>query len=64
MESSMQSIDYNKLPLSWDSATRYPSKNPLSFRFDALLKRHDQMDEWVSDLKTPKCLNVTLYAIY
>ncbi len=60
MESLMQSIKYNKLPSSWDTAAGYPSKKPLSFWFDDLLKRHDQMDEWVSDLKTPKCLNITL----
>jgi dynein heavy chain len=60
MESLMQSIKYNKLPGSWDTAAGYPSKKPLSFWFDDLLKRHDQMDEWVSDLKTPKCLNITL----
>ena len=60
MESLMQSIKYNKLPSSWDSAAGYPSKKPLSFWFDDLLKRHDQMDEWTSDLKTPKCLNITL----
>ena len=60
MESLMQSIKYNKLPGSWDTAAGYPSKKPLSFWFDDLLKRHDQMDEWTSDLKTPKCLNITL----
>ena len=60
MESLMQSIKYNKLPGSWDSAAGYPSKKPLSFWFDDLLKRHDQMDEWTNDLKTPKCLNITL----
>ena len=60
MESLMQSIKYNKLPASWDSAAGYPSKKPLSFWFDDLLKRHDQMDEWTNDLKTPKCLNITL----
>ena len=60
MESLMQSIKYNKLPGSWDTAAGYPSKKPLSFWFDDLLKRHDQMDEWTNDLKTPKCLNITL----
>ena len=47
MESLMQSIKYNKLPGSWDTAAGYPSKKPLSFWFDDLMKRHDQMDEWV-----------------
>ena len=50
MESLMQSIKYNKLPGSWDSAAGYPSKKPLSFWFDDLLKRHDQMDEWTNPL--------------
>ena len=60
MENLMQPIKHIKLPQSWDSATGYPRKNPLSFLFDDLLKRHDQMDEWISELKIPKCLNITL----
>ena len=31
-----------------DSVDVYPSKKPLLFWFDDLLKRHDQMDEWIS----------------
>ena len=60
MESLMQSFKYNRLPRSWDSSARYPSKKSLSFWVDDLLKRHNQMDKLVSDLKTPKCLNITL----
>ncbi|MBR4634650.1 hypothetical protein IKO50_07065, partial [bacterium] len=60
MEALSQSITYNKLPEAWNTAAGYPSKKPLSFWFDDLLKRHDQMDEWVKELKTPKCVNITL----
>ena len=60
MEALSQSIQYNKLPEAWNTAAGYPSKKPLSFWFDDLLKRHDQMDEWVKELKTPKCVNITL----
>ena len=37
----MQSIKHKKLPGSWDSAAIYPSKKPLSFWLDDLLKRHN-----------------------
>ena len=60
MENLMQSIKHKKLPRYWDLATRYPRKKPLSFWFDDLLKRHGQMDAFFSNLKTPKCLDITL----
>ena len=47
----MQSIKYNILPRKWDSSAGYPNKKPLSFWADNLLKRHNQMDNWVSGLK-------------
>ena len=60
MEALSQSIRYNKLPNTWREAAGYPSKKPLSFWFLDLLKRYDQMEEWVRDLKAPKCVNVSL----
>ena len=60
MEALSQSIRYNKLPDTWNEAAGYPSKKPLSFWFIDLLKRYDQMEEWVKELKTPKCVNVSL----
>ena len=60
MEALQQSLQYNKTPQSWSDAAGYPSKKPLSFWFDDLLKRHDQMDEWTKELKAPKCVNITL----
>ena len=60
MEALSQSIRYNKLPETWANAAGYPSKKPLSFWFLDLLKRYDQMEEWVKELKAPKCVNVSL----
>ena len=59
MKNFMQSIKLKNYPDSGISSW-IPSKKPLPFWLDDLLKRHDQMDKWVSDLKTPKCLNITL----
>ena len=60
MENLMQSIKHKKISGLWDYATRYPRKMPSSFWFDDLWKRHGQIYEWVTNLKTQKCFNITL----
>jgi len=60
MDDLSKAIRFNKLPQSWDEAAGYPSKKSLSFWFEDLLKRYEQLSEWTKEMKLPKCVNISL----
>jgi dynein heavy chain len=55
MESLQKSLQYNKVPSSWETVA-YPSKKVLSMWFNELIERNNQLVEWAKDLITPKSL--------
>jgi dynein heavy chain len=55
MENLQKSLQYNKVPSSWETVA-YPSKKVLSMWFNELLDRNNQLVEWSKDLITPKSL--------
>lgn len=55
MESLQKSLQYNKVPSSWETVA-YPSKKVLSMWFNELIERNNQLIEWSKDLITPKSL--------
>lgn len=58
MESLQRSLQFNKVPASWENVA-YPSRKNLSLWFQELIDRCLQLEEWSSELITPKSLCIS-----
>ena len=58
MENLQRSLQYNKVPSSWESVA-YPSRKNLALWFSELIERCTQLEQWSSELVTPKSLCIS-----
>lgn len=58
MESLQRSLQFNKVPASWESVA-YPSRKNLALWFNELIERCNQLQQWSSELETPKSLCIS-----
>lgn len=58
MESLQRSLQFNKVPASWESVA-YPSRKNLALWFNELIERCHQLQQWSSELETPKSLCIS-----
>jgi dynein heavy chain len=58
MENLQRSLQYNKVPASWESVA-YPSRKNLALWFNELIDRCIQLEQWSSELVTPKSLCIS-----